>query len=359
MEPNILVAGGAGFIGSNFIRTWLQERPGSIVTVDKRTYAAATNNLDGLNDGGRYRFVHGDICDRALIGQILREHRPSIVINFAAETHVDRSIHFPEEFLHSNVSGAFTLLDEVRQYWEKIARASKDSFRFLQVSTDEVYGSLPAHEKPCDEHKALAPNSPYAASKAAADQFIRAFHQTYGVPALIARCCNNYGPYQYPEKLIPLMILTALREQPLPIYGDGKQIRDWLYVRDHCLALIKILEVGRPGEVYNISARSERTNLAVIDAMCAILDDARPRKTGAYADLIAHVTDRPAHDRRYALDADKLTHELGWRASESFESGLEKTVRWYLEHMEWVTEVANDVGYKEWLAVNYAQRRSQ
>ena len=356
MEPNILVAGGAGFIGSNFIRTWLQERPGSIVTVDKRTYAAATNNLDGLNDGGRHQFVQGDICDRALIGEMLRKHRPCIVVNFAAETHVDRSIHFPEEFVHSNVVGAFNLLDEIRLYWEGLPGASKNDFRFLQVSTDEVYGALSLHEPPCDEHQSLAPNSPYAASKAAADQFVRAFHQTYGVPAQIARCCNNYGPYQYPEKLIPLMILTAIREQPLPIYGDGKQIRDWIHVRDHCLALMKIVEAGQPGEVYNVSARAERTNLQVVNAMCAMLDVARPRKSGAHADLIAHVTDRPAHDRRYALDANKLTAELGWRATESFESGLEKTVRWYLEHMEWVTAVAESIAYKDWMAVNYAQR---
>jgi len=358
MEPKILVAGGAGFIGSNFIRTWLDERPGSIVTIDKRTYAAATNNLDGLNDGGRHRFVQGDICDRGLIGELLRQHRPSIVVNFAAETHVDRSIHFPEEFVHSNVVGAFNLLDEVRKYWDGLGGASKDRFRFLQVSTDEVYGSLPIHEPPCDEHQAPEPNSPYAASKAAADQFVRAFHQTYGVPTQTARCCNNYGPYQYPEKLIPLMILTAIREHPLPIYGDGNQIRDWLYVRDHCLALMKIVEAGRPGEVYNISAREERTNLQVVNAMCAMLDDARPRKSGAYADLIAHVTDRPAHDRRYALDANKLTEELGWRATESFETGLEKTVRWYLEHMDWVMAVAEGAAYKDWMDINYAQRRS-
>jgi len=359
MEPVIIVVGGAGFIGSNFIRTWLQERPGSIVSIDKRTYAAATDNLEELKDGGRHRLVHGDICDRALIGEMLRKYRPGIVVNFAAETHVDRSIHFPQEFIQANVVGAFILLDEARLYWEGLPGASKDGFRFLQVSTDEVYGSLPITEPPCDEHQATAPNSPYAASKAAADQFIRAFHRTYGVPAQIARCSNNYGPYQHPEKLIPLMILSAIREQPLPIYGDGEQIRDWLYVRDHCLALMKIIEAGRPGEVYNISARAERTNLQVVNAMCAMLDGARPRKTGAYADLITHVTDRPAHDRRYALDAGKLTQELGWRATESFESGLEKTVRWYLEHMEWVTAVADGLAYKEWQAVNYAQRRSQ
>ncbi len=356
MEPTILVTGGAGFIAFNFIQIWLEESAGSIVTVDKSTYAAGTNNPARVNDHGRHRFVQGDIGNRALIRELLSNCRPVKVVNFAAETHVDRSILFPEEFVNTNVVGTFNLLNEVRHYWDTLPDSGKDSFRFLQVSTDEVYGSLLLHEPPCDENRAPAPNSPYAASKAAADQFVRAFHQTYGVPTQIARCCNNYGPYQYPEKLIPLMILSALREQPLPIYGDGDQIRDWLYVRDHCLALMRIVETGRPGEVYNISARAERTNLQVVRSMCALLDDAHPRKSGPYANLIAHVTDRPGHDRRYALDSTKLTDELGWRPTESFESGLAKTVRWYLEHIDWVTAAAGGGAYKDWLA---AQRSSR
>jgi dTDP-glucose 4,6-dehydratase len=340
MRPTILITGGAGFIGSNFIRIWLEESAGSIVTLDKSTYAAGSNNLVGINDHGRHRFVQGDIGDRALLRELLNNCRPANVINFAAETHVDRSIRFPEEFVQTNVVGTFNLLEEVRQYWNTLRGSSKDSFRFLQVSTDEVYGSLSPNDPPCDESRAHAPNSPYAASKAAADQFVRAFYKTYGVPTQISRCCNNYGPYQFPEKLIPLMIISALREQPLPIYGDGNQIRDWLYVRDHCLALMKIMETGNPGEVYNISARAERTNLKVVQATCALLDEARPRKSGRYADLITHVTDRPGHDRRYALDPTKLINDLGWRSTEGFELGLAKTVRWYLEHIDWATAAA-------------------
>src|SRR6202162_1183266 len=276
MLPNILVAGGAGFIGSNFVQSWLEESRGVVVTVDKCTYAAGSNGTSETTDE-RHRFVVGDIADRALIKELLRTHQPSTVINFAAETHVDRSIFFPEEFVQANVMGTFNLLDEVRQYWDCVASARKDVFRFVQVSTDEVYGSLPLDEPPCDEHKAPAPNSPYAASKAAADQFVRAFHQTYGLPALIVRCCNNYGPYQHPEKLIPLMIHKALREEPLPIYGDGNQIRDWLYVADHCAALRSVIARGRAGEVYNISARAEHTNVEVVRAVCALLDELCPR----------------------------------------------------------------------------------
>jgi len=356
MEPNILVAGGAGFIGSNFVRTLLEVSASSIVTLDKCTYATGLNNLAEFNNGGRHHFVQGDIRNRALVRDLLREHQPATVVNFAAETHVDRSILFPEEFVQTNVVGTFNLLEEVRQYWEELPSASRDGFRFLQVSTDEVYGSLAPSEPSCDENKAFAPNSPYAASKAAADQFVRVFHQTYGVPTQIARCCNNYGPGQYPEKLIPLVILRALLEQPLPIFGDGNQIRDWLYVRDHCLALIKIISSGLPGEVYNISARAERTNLQVVNAICALLDETRPRKSGAYSNLIAHVTDRPCHDRRYALDSSKISSQLDWRSTESFESGLEKTVRWYLDHMDQVMTVANGRAYRDWLAVNYDKR---
>ena len=357
MRPRILVAGGAGFIGSTFVRTCVEVSASSIVVVDKCTYAVGLNNLAEFNDGEQHRFVQGDIGNRGLIRDLLREYRPATVVNFAAETHVDRSILFPEEFVQTNVVGTFHLLDEVRQYWETLPGASKDRFRFLQVSTDEVYGSLAPSDPPCDENRAFAPNSPYAASKAAADQFVRAFHQTYGVPTQIARCCNNYGPGQYPEKLIPLAILKALQEQPLPIFGDGNQIRDWLYVRDHCLALLKIIESGLPGEVYNISARTERTNLQVVRAICASLDETRPRKSGTYAELITHVADRPGHDRRYALDSSKISSQLHWRSAESFESGLEKTVHWYLDHLDLVMTVANGRAYRDWLAVNYEQRR--
>ncbi len=356
-QPNILVTGGSGFIGSNFVRSWLEGSPGSIITVDKGTYAAASDTLSGLPQDGRYRLVAGDIADRTLIRELLHEHRPSSVINFAAETHVDRSIKFPEEFMQANVMGTFNLLDEVRHYWDGLEGADKSGFRYLQVSTDEVYGSLPVSAPPCDEKHPPEPNSPYAASKAAADQFVRAFHQTYGMPATIARCCNNYGPYQHPEKLIPHIIHRALQEEPLPIYGDGRQIRDWLFVDDHCAALRCIMARGRAGEVYNISARAERTNLQVVGEICTLLDREYPRKSGSYKGLIRHVTDRPGHDRRYALDSSKLMGELGWKASESFESGLEKTVKWYLTNMEWVSSVADGGAYQDWLAVNYSQRR--
>lgn len=325
--------------------------------VDKGTYAAGSSNLAQLKKDRPLRVVHGDITDRALMQELLREHRPSAVINFAAETHVDRSILYPEEFVQTNVMGTFNLLDESRRYWSGLPDAEKNAFRFLQVSTDEVYGSLAPQEAPCNEERAPAPNSPYAASKAAVDQFVRAFHQTYGLPSQIARCCNNYGPFQHPEKLIPHIIQRALREEPLPIYGDGLQIRDWLYVGDHCAALRGIIARGRPGQVYNISARAERTNLEVVRAICALLDREYPRKSGSYSELIAHVADRPGHDRRYALDSSKLEGEVSWRAEESFETGLEKTVRWYLTNVEWVSAVADGSAYREWVSINYSQRR--
>jgi dTDP-glucose 4,6-dehydratase len=353
--PNVLVTGGAGFIGANFVRRRLQQSQDSMVNVDKGTYAAAYES-EGLAEGARYRLVTGDMSDRALMGRLLDEHRPASVINFAAETHVDRSILFPGEFVQANVVGTFNLLDEVRRYWERLSNAEKGGFRFLQISTDEVYGSLLPEEFPCDESKATAPNSPYAASKAAADQLVRAYHRTYGLPTLIARSCNNYGPYQHPEKLIPLMIHRALRGEPLPIYGDGKQIRDWLFVEDHCAALDTVIARGRPGEVYNISAQAERTNRQVVMTICGLLDKEFPRQCGYYASLIEHVTDRPGHDRRYALDPSKLG-ELGWQAQESFESGLGRTVRWYVTNIERVNAVANGGDYINWSTVNYGQRR--
>jgi dTDP-glucose 4,6-dehydratase len=357
LSSTILVTGGAGFIGSHFVATLAEVSSGPVVSIDKCTYASGLNNLSVKLDGGRYRLVVGDIGNRELIRGVLREHRPEAVVNFAAETHVDRSILFPNDFVQTNVVGTFNLLEEVRLYWEELPGESRDCFRFLQVSTDEVYGSLASDRAPCDEDAALAPNSPYAASKAAADQFVRAFHQTYGVPTQIARCCNNYGPGQYPEKLLPLVILRALGGQPLPIFGDGQQVRDWLYVRDHCLALLQIITRGTPGEVYNISARAERTNLQVVKTLCALLDEVRPRTSGSYADLIAHVMDRPGHDRRYALDPTKISTQLGWTPAESFESGLAKTVHWYLKHSEAVMALANGQPYQEWMALNYGQRR--
>jgi len=356
-QPNILVAGGAGFIGSNFIRCWLEQQRGSVLSVDKGTYAASPGNLAGWSEDKTYRLIAGDIADRSHMRALLEEYRPHAIINFAAETHVDRSILYPEEFVQANVMGTFNLLVEARQFWNGLPEGDKSGFKFLQVSTDEVYGALLPDDPPCDEATAPAPNSPYAASKAAADQFVRAFHQTYGLPTQIARCTNNYGPYQHPEKLIPHMIHKALREEPLPIYGDGRQIRDWLYVDDHCAALQCILARGRAGEVYNISARAEQTNLQVVRAICALLDRESPRKSGSYAELITHVVDRPGHDRRYGLNSSRLSEELGWRARESFESGLEKTVRWYLKNLEWVTKVVDGGAYKDWLAVNYTQRR--
>lgn len=364
MPPsNVFVAGGAGFIGTNFIHSWMDDSASSIIMVDKGTYAADSSNLSQLKKDRPLHLVPGDIADRPLMRHLLREHRPAAVINFAAETHVDRSILYPEEFVQTNVMGTFNLLDEARQYWSGLPDAEKGAFRFLQVSTDEVYGSLGPDEAPCTEDKPPAPNSPYAASKAAADQLVRAFHQTYGLPTQIARCCNNYGPFQHPEKLIPHMIHRALREEPLPVYGDGQQIRDWLYVGDHCAALRAIIARGRTGEVYNISARVERTNLQMVRAICSILDREYPRKlgktekSGSYSDLIKHVTDRPGHDRRYALDASKLEGELGWQALESFETGLEKTVRWYLSNIDWVSAVADGGAYRSWVSVNYSQRR--
>jgi dTDP-glucose 4,6-dehydratase len=355
-QDKILVTGGAGFIAAHFIRARLEVGLESIISVDKRTYAAAMDPT-GSHGGGFHQAVRGDIGDRALMGALLREHRPMSVVNFAAETHVDRSILFPSDFLQANVVGAFNLLEEVREYWKSLPDADKGRFRFLQVSTDEVYGSLPPDASPCREDAPFAPNSPYAASKAAADHLVRVYFVTYGLPTTVARCCNNYGAYQYPEKLIPLMILRAIAGETLPIYGDGNQVRDWLYVGDHCAALNRILEVGNAGEVYNISAQAEHTNLEVVRKLCGLLDEIHPRKCGSYADLITHVADRPGHDRRYALNSAKIRRELGWRPKETFESGLEKTVRWYRDNLAWMRSLTGLEPYTDWLALNYGQRR--
>jgi dTDP-glucose 4,6-dehydratase len=326
----LLVTGGAGFIGSNFILSTLAASGEAIVNLDKLTYAGSEANLAALKGDARHRFVKGDICDRALLRGLLAEHRPRAIVHFAAESHVDRSIEGPAEFIQTNVVGTFSLLEEARAWWGALASAEKAAFRFLQVSTDEVYGSLEPNAPAFSESHPYQPNSPYAASKAGADHLVRAYHHTYGLPVVTTNCSNNYGPRQFPEKLIPLMITQALAGKPLPVYGDGLNVRDWLYVDDHCEAIRVVLEKGRAGETYNIGGASEKTNLEVVRTLCAMLDEARPRKAGRYAELIAMVKDRPGHDRRYAIDARRIEGELGWRPKESFETGMRKTVDWYL-----------------------------
>jgi len=328
----LLVTGGAGFIGSNFVLAALAEGGEPVVTLDKLTYAGSLLNLEALRDDPRHVFVRGDIADRALVRSLLRTHRPRAIVHFAAESHVDRSIAGPEAFVQTNVVGTWALLEEAREHWEKAGRP--DALRFLHISTDEVYGSLEPRAAAFTEQHPFRPSSPYAASKAAADHLVRAYHHTYGLPVLITNCSNNYGPRQYPEKLIPLMIRNALAGRALPVYGDGGNVRDWLYVADHCEALLVVLERGRPGETYNIGGESEHANNDVVRALCALLDRERPRGAGSYAELISYVQDRPGHDRRYAMDISKIRRELGWRPKESFESGLEKTVRWYLANVE-------------------------
>ena len=324
----LLVTGGAGFIGSNFVVAALAQADEPIVTLDKLSYAGSLMNLSAVSGDARHVFVRGDICDRELVRGLLRKHKPRAIVHFAAESHVDRSITGPAEFVQTNVVGTWSLLEEARAY------CTDDAFRFLHISTDEVYGSLAADEAAFTEERPFAPNSPYAASKAAADHLVRAYFHTYGLPVLTTNCSNNYGPHQYPEKLIPLMIRNALAGKPLPVYGDGRNVRDWLYVSDHCDALRLVLAKGRPGETYNIGGESERANNEVVRTLCALLDRARPRKAGSYAELIAFVTDRPGHDRRYAMNIAKIRRELGWQPRESFETGLEKTVQWYLANLE-------------------------
>jgi dTDP-glucose 4,6-dehydratase len=326
----LLVTGGAGFIGSNFVLSTLAATGEAIVNLDKLTYAGKLENLETIAGDSRQTFVKGDICDHTLVRRLLAEHRPRAILHFAAESHVDRSIDGPAEFVQTNVVGSFNLLEEARAYWGSLAESERENFRYLHVSTDEVYGSLQANAPAFTEAHPYAPNSPYAASKAASDHLVRAYHHTYGLPVLTTNCSNNYGPRQFPEKLIPLMIAQALAGKPLPVYGDGQNVRDWLYVLDHCEAIRVVLAKGRPGETYNIGGNSEKKNLDLVHTLCALLEEARPRKSGRYADLIAMVKDRPGHDRRYAIDASKIERELGWRPQESFESGLRKTVDWYL-----------------------------
>jgi dTDP-glucose 4,6-dehydratase len=350
----ILVTGGAGFIGSNFVLDWLKENDEPVVNLDKLTYAGNLANLASLNGDGRHHFVRADICERAQLDRLFGEHAPRAVVHFAAESHVDRSIHGPGEFVRTNVVGTFELLEAARAYWGGLAAPAKEAFRFLHVSTDEVYGSLGAKDPGFSETTPYAPNSPYSASKAGSDHLVRAYHHTYGMPTLTTNCSNNYGPFQFPEKLIPLMISNALEGKPLPVYGDGRQVRDWLYVGDHCEAIRVALVKGRPGEVYNVGGNSERFNIDVVHVLCDALQQLRPRD-GGYRALITHVTDRPGHDRRYAIDATKIRNELGWTPRETFETGLAKTVRWYLDNPQWVAQVKSGA-YRQWIEANYAER---
>jgi dTDP-glucose 4,6-dehydratase len=351
----LLVTGGAGFIGSNFVLSTIAQSGEAVLNLDKLTYAGNLASLQGLAGDARHAFVRGDICDRDLLRGLLAQHRPRAVVHFAAESHVDRSIHGPGEFVQTNVLGTFSLLEEVRAYWGSLGGGEKAAFRYLHVSTDEVYGSLEMEAPAFSETTAYQPNSPYSASKAASDHLVRAYHHTYGLPTLTTNCSNNYGPHQFPEKLIPLVIHNALAGKPLPIYGDGLNVRDWLYVLDHCAAIREVLSRGRPGEVYNIGGNSERTNLEVVKTICALLDELHPRAQGPHEQLITFVKDRPGHDRRYAIDPRKIAGELGWRPEESFESGMRKTVRWYLDHQKWVADVASGA-YRTWIDKNYAAR---
>jgi len=355
----ILVTGGAGFIGSNFVLDWLAAGLGPVVNLDKLTYAGNPENLASVEASTAYTFAHGDICDRTLVARLLSEHRPRAVVHFAAESHVDRSIAGPDAFLRTNIDGTFTLLQAAREYYDALTGGERDEFRFLHVSTDEVYGTLEPDDPAFHEETPYAPNSPYAASKAASDHLVRAWGHTYGLPAMITNCSNNYGPYQFPEKLIPLMIANALKGKPLPVYGDGQQVRDWLYVLDHCRALRTVLEQGRTGETYNVGGGNQRSNLEVVKTLCGLLDELVPgSKFRPHFQLVRYVTDRPGHDRRYAIDARKLEGELGWRAEESFETGLRKTVQWYLANSAWVENVTSGA-YQQWVVQNYAGREAR
>ncbi len=356
MNNCIIVTGGAGFIGSNFVNSWLKLGLGKVVNLDKLTYAGNLANLVDVEHHPEYVFVHGDIADQDLLAELLTEHQPNAVVNFAAESHVDRSIHGPEDFIQTNVVGTFHLLQAVRAYWSNLTTEHKQSFRFLHVSTDEVYGSLGKADAAFTETQPYAPNSPYSASKAASDHLVRAYHHTYGLPTLTTNCSNNYGPYHFPEKLIPLVIHNALAGKPLPIYGNGQQIRDWLYVEDHCAAIRTVLAAGRVGEVYNVGGWNEKPNIEVVKTLCRILDAKSPRNDGKpYADQIAFVEDRPGHDQRYAIDATKIANELGWKPKETFESGIEKTVNWYLENQDWVNNVSSGE-YLNWVQTHYSER---
>jgi len=351
----ILVTGGAGFIGANFVLGWLQQSDEAVLNVDKLTYAGNLGTLRSLHGNPKHVFARVDICDRAALDELFAMHRPRAVLHFAAESHVDRSIQGPADFVQTNVVGTFALLEAARQYWNTLDVDARGAFRFLHVSTDEVFGSLSATDPPFSEATRYAPNSPYSATKAGSDHLVRAYHHTYGLPTVTTNCSNNYGPYQFPEKLIPLMIANALGGKPLPVYGDGQNVRDWLYVGDHCAAICEVFARGKPGETYNIGGWNEKKNLEVVQTLCDLLDELRPKTAGSYRDQITYVTDRPGHDRRYAIDARKLERELGWKPAETFETGLRKTVQWYLDNQQWVDDVASG-DYRKWVETNYAQR---
>lgn len=349
----ILVTGGAGFIGANFVLDWLKTTDEPVINLDKLTYAGNLQNLASISSDTRHIFVQGDIGDQNLVSRLLREHQPRAIINFAAESHVDRSIHGPEDFIQTNVVGTFHLLEAVRGHWNGLAETAKSQFRFLHVSTDEVYGSLGPSDAPFTETTAYAPNSPYSASKAASDHLVRAYHHTYGLPVLTTNCSNNYGPYQFPEKLIPLVMMNAVAGKPLPIYGDGLNVRDWLYVGDHCSAIRTVLADGTPGEVYNVGGWNEKANIDVVKTICAILDELHADSPVVpHAELITYVKDRAGHDRRYAIDASKIERELGWRPAETFETGIRKTVAWYLDNQDWVANIASGE-YRHWVEKQY------
>jgi dTDP-glucose 4,6-dehydratase len=353
MENTILVTGGAGFIGSNFILQGMERDSAAVVNLDKLTYAGNLRNLESVANQRRYEFVHGDIADRSLVRGLLERRKPRAIVHFAAESHVDRSIRGPDDFIRTNVDGTFALLEEVRAYWGGLGEREKIDFRFLHVSTDEVYGSLGPEDAAFSETTAYAPNSPYAASKAASDHFVRAYHHTYGLPVLTTNCSNNYGRFQFPEKLIPLVILNARDGKPLPVYGDGQNVRDWLYVEDHCAAIAKVLDRGRAGQTYNIGGWNEKRNIEIVETICDIVDEMAGSRGEPRRGLITFVKDRPGHDRRYAMDATKIKRELGWRPLETFESGIRKTVQWYLENSEWVRDVTSG-GYRQWIETHYS-----
>ncbi|MCT7307316.1 MULTISPECIES: dTDP-glucose 4,6-dehydratase [Ralstonia] len=353
----ILITGGAGFIGANFVLDWLRGCDEPVVNVDKLTYAGNLKTLAPLDGDARHTFVRADICDRSAMDSLLAKYAPRAIVHFAAESHVDRSIHGPADFVQTNVVGTFTLLEAARAYWNKLEGSAREGFRFHHVSTDEVYGSLGVDDAPFTETTPYAPNSPYSASKAGSDHLVRAYFHTYGMPVLTTNCSNNYGPYHFPEKLIPLMIANALAGKPLPVYGDGLNVRDWLYVGDHCAAIRRVLEAGKVGEVYNVGGWNEKNNLEVVHTLCDLLDSLKPREQGgSYRDQITFVKDRPGHDRRYAIDARKLERELNWKPAETFETGLRKTVEWYLANQDWVADVTSGA-YREWVDVNYSGRR--
>ena len=353
----ILVTGGAGFIGANFVLDWLAGCDEPVLNLDALTYAGNRESLASLEGDARHVFVHGDIADRALLDTLFAKHAPRAVVHFAAESHVDRSIHGPGAFIRTNIEGSYTLLEAARAHWAALPADAKAGFRFHHVSTDEVYGTLAAGEPAFTEAHVYAPNSPYSASKAASDHLVRAWHHTYGLPVVTTNCSNNYGPYQFPEKLIPLMIVNALAGKPLPVYGDGQQVRDWLYVTDHCAAIREVLAQGRVGGTYNIGGWNEKPNIEIVRTVCALLDELRPDPAGRHDRLITYVTDRPGHDRRYAIDARKIERELGWRPAETFESGIRKTVQWVLANPQWVANVQSGA-YRDWVATNYAGRSS-